>query len=106
MARWLGTRKGFDGSIKLRINMNSLDDYYNAPVKDWHRPYTDVKFSTGEHRTCWDCDNMRVRGFPTRACAEYPDRHIWSSLESELEESGTTIADTCENFVWNSRIKD
>lgn len=56
-----------------------------------------IENPTGK-KTCWDCVNVRVGTFPDRWCSLYPDRHIYSSPESEVAEEGTTMAESCPSY--------
>jgi hypothetical protein len=48
-----------------------------------------------KHKTCWHCVNMRVHGFPMRSCKAIPQQYVWSDPETEIRETGKTIADNC-----------
>jgi len=63
-------------------------------------------FSSAEHKSCWDCDYLRVAGFPCRFCAYWyneDETHrpsIWSGdAENEFKEMGRTNADECCHFT-------
>ena len=64
--------------------------------------------STNRHRSCWDCDHLRVAGMPRRRCNLHREKHIWScdadteALEArnEARDLGEelTVADQCSDF--------
>lgn len=77
----------------------------------WCRPFRryggrDYRaLSTAEHRSCRDCEHLRVAGQPARRCELYQDKHIYSpqSIDREVMEEGDmgragSVADRCNDF--------
>ena len=49
--------------------------------------------------SCWDCEFIRVAGFPARMCVIYPEQAICSSdPKGERELSGRVVAEECPCF--------
>lgn len=77
----------------------------------WCRPFRrygkmDYRaLSTAEHRSCWDCEHLRVAGQPARRCELHKDKHIYSPMgvdmevveEGDMGRSGS-VADRCKDF--------
>lgn len=58
-----------------------------------------------DHKSCWECERIRVAGFPNRYCLKFPNQHIWSgNAECELndlkiyKEELLTVADKCNYY--------
>lgn len=55
-------------------------------------------------KSCWECANIRVDGFPVRWCVVYPEQHIYVRPDAELENNGTTFAETCPSYAKNPTL--
>lgn len=77
----------------------------------WCRPFRRYggksyrALSSGKHRSCWDCEHLRVAGQPARRCELHQDKHIYSPMDVEREviEEGDmgyagSVADRCNDF--------
>ena len=77
----------------------------------WWRPFRRYggslyrALSSSGHRSCWDCDHLRVAGQTARRCELHPRKHIYSPMPAEMEvkeerEMGYegSVADRCGNF--------
>jgi len=78
-----------------------------GPTKPYRNGWKHLS-SSREHKSCWDCENIRVAGFPNRLCnismAEYD---IWSgNAEDEFRETGRTQADACGCFYLDGSLRD
>ena len=61
-------------------------------------------FSTDAHRSCWDCDFIRVAGGTSRRCSKHRKKHIPLPTLSDVEEielfgGKGTVADRCRGFT-------
>lgn len=72
-----------------------------------HKPFRTLNVLMGneQHKSCWDCENIRVNDFPNRHCVIYPGEHIWAgNFENEIDERRLskqielTKADTCPSY--------
>lgn len=69
-----------------------------------HKPYRLQLFpEVNGHKSCWNCQHIRVGSFPYRTCLKHPEQHIWSDPETEVIEAkdNKTIADQCVDFEYD-----
>ena len=58
-----------------------------------------------KNKTCWDCQHIRVAGFPNRRCDLHRELLIWTANPTEEAEEysvtpkGKTLADVCEDYT-------
>jgi len=72
----------------------------------WRQPNRWVRFAYEGHKTCWNCDHLRVAKFLQRQCSRLPDVLVPPIPFGELENSGfavkvmptETIADGCWEY--------
>jgi hypothetical protein len=80
-------------------------DYGGEQVIPLNKPFNRMPgASTKEHKSCWDCEFIRVGRMFYRICAVDPTIHIWGSgAENELMETGKTNADECPIFHFDDK---
>lgn len=80
-------------------------DYGNRQIVKLTKPFNRIpEASTKEHKSCWNCEFIRVARMFYRMCAIDPKIHIWSSgAEDEFEETGKTNADECIVFNFDNK---
>jgi len=74
---------------------------WTRPFRKGYSPDSPVHtFTTNDHLSCWDCENIRVGGQPNRMCVVFPEKHVWAGYADNeaMELGGKTQADECSEF--------
>ncbi len=75
-------------------------------VSAWsaEKQLTAEDLSKCEHKSCWNCEFIRVGNFPYRTCAVYPDKYICAGdPDTEYIEIGYSTADSCSSFKFDGK---
>jgi len=82
-----------------------MRDDLNLEIWNWVKPFG-FPSSDGTHRTCWQCEHIRIARQFMRKCPLHPESHIWGDGETEFFELGRTTADGCSDYSLDVERKE
>lgn len=70
----------------------------------WYKPWKRPDNSSSKHKSCWNCEFIRIKQMFCRKCALYAHKHIWGNCsENEFQELGFTFADQCSSYKFDEK---
>jgi len=95
-----------------RFNLKSHYEFMTQYTKEdnngitWQKPYAFLD-NKGEHKTCWQCENIRIARQFMRKCLIHTEKYILAGDgEYEFFETGKTIADECLDYRLDEEHKE
>jgi hypothetical protein len=76
---------------------------YGKDKRDLYKPFVRIDHSKCKHKSCWNCEFVRVGRQFFRICAVDPRKHIWGGdPDNEFRETGISQADICPSFRFDT----